>query len=1569
MPARSPVRKPSIPALGVASLALVLLALMLVAVPAQAWTGASVPTPAEYNGKDAAGATGGYSLVYGSGPWTTYPSGAWANIDIACAGCGGTAWSIPDSGSGASPWSGAITLPFTFSFFGQSYTQLSAHGYGMLAFGSSPPTPDGNVWDELDYTGGAGKQWAVLFPFMSSAQHAGCTGTALDPTGHVTYKSIPATSTGANDAVFVVQFTNVVFKNGGVCSQPNSYGPSTYQVRLYQNGNAIEFHYLSATNQDPYGGANVDVGIRSSIPPAGSTSAPRYLRYTPLYLGGAGGSLRTASAAVVQFRPSSGAVPTAVDNTYTWNYNYGANTQFSIGGFPTNMANALLANDRSIGSASLQAFLTAGSLSGGSLQAGSCTGSTPALAADGGFCFSTPGNQNPCDTTYTFQYYVNDAWGVASSAATVTINAINCDQAPITANDPQGVNPTGTATQYQATEDILRTITATAPVNPPTPCGLASGLLCNDWDADNIPSPGPPGNMRVNGAPATRATVQAGSVNLDVNGGFIFTPAANFCGIDSFPYEAYDGIRAGNTANAYLAVACTSDAPTISADSYTMNEDCSATPINPASPCTATFNLACPAPSAAARGVLCNDADPDTNDDAGNGPNAAGTAGIGDAAGARDQAIQCTAAGQMPLHGTVTLATDGSFTYSPDVNYHGPDAFWYRIRDPGHAGGYDTACVQVQIDIASVIEDPEAVDDDRYNVPNVGATTYVAAAGVLTNDVNPDYLNQPPAYGGLTVTSWGPVTCPGAMGMSLTGTASDGRFTFNAPTSPGNFVGTCTFQYTISNGPNSDTGTVRLHVVTPSAPFAIQDACTLNEDPVPNNWPCAGNVFANDYAFPVPPGSAPVAVLDSPATIPGVGTLTLAANGAYSFAPVANWNGGVTFEYHFTQDSGSGMQTSPRALIAITVNSVNDAPILSDVTYACTDEDTVFTQAAAGGLLSLADDTHGGAPNENQLWTLYTPNRLRVVAQSLPIVTAKGTVTALNDDGSFTYLPDLNQAGADSFTYQVEDAGGTLFGGQDRSAVRTVNLCITPTPDAPVAEDDPTVGVYSTPNVLDLLIPASGPSLLFNDYDPDTPYTGDTLQYFDHTFVAVPGSGNTLGTPTANGGFVFNPGSEFVGTQTFQYRVRDNTGLVSNWATVTINVFYDQPPVAEFTPSSQSATTGTSVTFNDESFDLDSGDAITCWRWDFGDGATSAEQSPSHAFAAPGIYTVRLTVCDIYGVQSTTMHVVSVVRAMEETLVEGVSVGGGVQAPLASAGPDQTVLEGETVTLAGSSKPSSVTYSWRQVGPGPRVTLSNVADPAPTFVAPLLSTQAPVRLTFELRVSDGAATSMPDIVEVNVQPRNQPPQPSAGAGRSAWAGQDVILDATGTIDPDGNKLTYAWVQREGPQVNLTGADSAMATFRVPEGLAGNRLVFQLQVSDGKATVVDAVQVLILPKPSEASPLTHELVGSLATFRTTAVGTNYTWDFGDGQTLQTLVPEAAHSYTKPGLYTVEVTVTGPDGTKTYQDKVEVQQVEDKGRPVELESRAAWIVPVSLTGAIMLMVAALAAIFIVGRRQNE
>ena len=62
-------------------------------------------------------------------------------------------------------------------------------------------------------------------------------------------------------------------------------------------------------------------------------------------------------------------------------------------------------------------------------------------------------------------------------------------------------------------------------------------------------------------------------------------------------------------------------------------------------------------------------------------------------------------------------------------------------------------------------------------------------------------------------------------------------------------------------------------------------------------------------------------------------------------------------------------------------------------------------------------------------------------------------------------------------------------------------------------------------------------------------------------------------------------------------------------------------PVACFTASATTVSAGTAVTF-----DPSCSENAHHHEWDFGDGATSAEENPSHAFNNPGTYTVKLTV-------------------------------------------------------------------------------------------------------------------------------------------------------------------------------------------------------------------------------------------------------------------------------------------------------------------------------------------------------
>ncbi|KKO46462.1 peptidase S8 [Arsukibacterium ikkense] len=113
--------------------------------------------------------------------------------------------------------------------------------------------------------------------------------------------------------------------------------------------------------------------------------------------------------------------------------------------------------------------------------------------------------------------------------------------------------------------------------------------------------------------------------------------------------------------------------------------------------------------------------------------------------------------------------------------------------------------------------------------------------------------------------------------------------------------------------------------------------------------------------------------------------------------------------------------------------------------------------------------------------------------------------------------------------------------------------------------------------------------------------------------------------------------------------VSDNAGLdvgiLNSWnLTITAlgGEIVDPDPVAPVADFSFVAS-GLNVNFSDNSTDDDND--ISSWSWDFGDGAVSAQQNPSHSYAAAGSYTVSLTVTDSTGLSDTTSKSVTLVES------------------------------------------------------------------------------------------------------------------------------------------------------------------------------------------------------------------------------------------------------------------------------------------------------------------------------------
>ena len=248
------------------------------------------------------------------------------------------------------------------------------------------------------------------------------------------------------------------------------------------------------------------------------------------------------------------------------------------------------------------------------------------------------------------------------------------------------------------------------------------------------------------------------------------------------------------------------------------------------------------------------------------------------------------------------------------------------------------------------------------------------------------------------------------------------------------------------------------------------------------------------------------------ASDPPKGSVTLNTDGSFTYTPDLNTNGTDTFTYQ----AYDGADYSNTATVTINVAAVNDVPVAdNDGTYNGT-EDTPLVVNAATGVLIGDTDVDG-------------PSALTAVNASNP---PKGSVT-LNTDGSFTYTPDLNTNGTDTFTYQAYD--GAAY---SNTATVTVNMAAVN--DAPVADNDSYYSPLRTPRWWSAPRRACWPT---------------TRTWTVRRLTAVNASNPPHGSVTlnTNGGFTYTPDTGYTGADSFTYQAYDGS-LYSTAATVNITV-------------------------------------------------------------------------------------------------------------------------------------------------------------------------------------------------------------------------------------------------------------------------------------------------------------------------------------------------------------------------------------------------------------------------------
>lgn len=178
-------------------------------------------------------------------------------------------------------------------------------------------------------------------------------------------------------------------------------------------------------------------------------------------------------------------------------------------------------------------------------------------------------------------------------------------------------------------------------------------------------------------------------------------------------------------------------------------------------------------------------------------------------------------------------------------------------------------------------------------------------------------------------------------------------------------------------------------------------------------------------------------------------------------------------------------------------------------------------------------------------------------------------------------------------------------------------------------------------------------------------------------------------------------------------------------------------------------------------------------------------------------------------------------------------------APRADAGPDQTVLEGMSVTLDGQGsldwEGAALTYQWTVTRtPGAGITLPDNTQRALTFVPTM-----PGAYTFQLQVSDGQLTAV-DSTDLFVQD-NMAPVANAGPDRVTTERSAVTLDANASSDLEHDALQFTWTRTAAPQGS---AAAALLTGRQPTvtiDLPGT-YQYALRVDDALGSSIDTVTI-------------------------------------------------------------------------------------------------------------------------------
>ncbi|MBV7528417.1 cadherin-like domain-containing protein, partial [Pseudomonas sp. PDM29] len=705
---------------------------------------------------------------------------------------------------------------------------------------------------------------------------------------------------------------------------------------------------------------------------------------------------------------------------------------------------------------------------------------TLVIAANGTYTFTPAANYN--GRVPTVSYTVTDGSG-SNVTSTLTINVTPVDDSFTDANEI-----VSTLEDTAVTGSVL---TGTSSVDGPV-------------SVVNFTIDGVAGTFTA-GQTATIANV--GSLVIAANGAYTFTPAANYNGsVPTVSYTVTDGSGSNVTSTLTISVTPVDDNFSDLSESVTTNEDTAVT----GSVLTGTSSV--------------------------DGPVSVVNFTVDGVAGTFTAGQTATIANV----GTLVIGANGAYTFTPAENYNGSvPTVSYTVTDGSGSNVTSTLTINV-----TPVDDSFSDLSESVTTAEDTAVTGSVLTGTSSVDGPVSVVNF--TIGETTYAAGSTATIANVGSLVI---GANGTYTF---TPAENYNGSVpTVSYTVTDGSGSNvTSTLTISVTPVDDSFTdLSETVTTAEDTA-----ITGSVLTGTSSVDGPvsvvnftiDGVAGTFTAGQTATIANVGTLVIAANGAYTFTPAANYNGSVpTVNYTVTDGSGSNVTST----LNISVTPVDDS--FSDLSESVTTaEDTAVT----GSVLTGTSSVDGPVSVVN--FTIDGVSGTFTAGQTATIANVGTLVIAAN--GAYTFTPAENYNGSvPTVSYTVTDGSGS-------NVTSTLTISVTPVDDSftdlsetvTTAEDTAVTG-----SVLTGTSSVDGTVNVVNFTIGETTYAAGSTATIANVGTLVIG---------ANGAYTFTPDANYNGSvPTVSYTVTDGSG--SNvTSTLTISV---TPVDDSFTDISESVTT------------------------------------------------------------------------------------------------------------------------------------------------------------------------------------------------------------------------------------------------------------------------------------------------------------------------------------------------------------------------------------------------------------